>query len=204
MARPRARIYVRGTRDRVAALQPAVRRATARCRLLAARSVTARCVCRARRIPLAYVSADHDATLLRGVPRGSGPDIRAHDRRVRRRADGGRQSPRDHTHGLDRDLRRRAGAALRRGNSDGIRTADPVVPSPRRCLRDSAPPLGRLPARMTLTATIARRISASFVIDVDFSATAGITILFGASGSGKSTILRCIAGLMTPDRGRIT
>jgi molybdate transport system ATP-binding protein len=57
---------------------------------------------------------------------------------------------------------------------------------------------------MTLAATIVKRISASFTIDVDLRASAGITILFGASGSGKSTILRCIAGLMTPDEGRIT
>ncbi len=32
----------------------------------------------------------------------------------------------------------------------------------------------------------------------------GITILFGASGAGKTTLLDCIAGLATPDTGRIT
>jgi molybdate transport system ATP-binding protein len=32
----------------------------------------------------------------------------------------------------------------------------------------------------------------------------GITVLFGASGSGKTTILRCLAGLETPDDGEIT
>jgi molybdate transport system ATP-binding protein len=57
---------------------------------------------------------------------------------------------------------------------------------------------------MTLSATIVKRVSALFAIDVDLRASAGITILFGASGSGKSTILRCIAGLMRPDDGRIT
>jgi molybdate transport system ATP-binding protein len=31
----------------------------------------------------------------------------------------------------------------------------------------------------------------------------GITVLFGASGSGKTTILRCIAGLEHPDSGQI-
>ena len=31
----------------------------------------------------------------------------------------------------------------------------------------------------------------------------GITVLFGASGSGKTTILRCLAGLETPDEGEI-
>ena len=31
----------------------------------------------------------------------------------------------------------------------------------------------------------------------------GITVLFGASGSGKTTILRCLAGLEIPDEGEI-
>jgi molybdate transport system ATP-binding protein len=31
----------------------------------------------------------------------------------------------------------------------------------------------------------------------------GITAIFGPSGSGKTTTLRCIAGLLTPDRGEI-
>ncbi|HEX9047574.1 MAG TPA: ABC transporter ATP-binding protein, partial [Verrucomicrobiae bacterium] len=31
----------------------------------------------------------------------------------------------------------------------------------------------------------------------------GVTVLFGASGSGKTTILRCLAGLETPDAGEI-
>jgi molybdate transport system ATP-binding protein len=56
---------------------------------------------------------------------------------------------------------------------------------------------------MTLAASIVTRVSPSFTLDVDLTAAAGITILFGASGSGKSTILRCIAGLMRPDEGRI-
>ena len=32
----------------------------------------------------------------------------------------------------------------------------------------------------------------------------GITILFGPSGGGKSTLLDCIAGLQTPDAGRVS
>lgn len=31
----------------------------------------------------------------------------------------------------------------------------------------------------------------------------GVTVLFGASGAGKSTVLRCLAGLERPDAGRI-
>jgi molybdate transport system ATP-binding protein len=46
--------------------------------------------------------------------------------------------------------------------------------------------------------------SGSFNLDVDFSAGDGITILFGQSGSGKTTTLRAIAGIVTPDSGRIT
>jgi len=36
-----------------------------------------------------------------------------------------------------------------------------------------------------------------------FSAATGFTILFGASGAGKTSLLDCIAGLATPDSGRI-
>jgi len=40
-------------------------------------------------------------------------------------------------------------------------------------------------------------------IAVSFASTAGLTALFGPSGSGKTSILNMIAGLLTPDRGRI-
>jgi molybdate transport system ATP-binding protein len=42
-----------------------------------------------------------------------------------------------------------------------------------------------------------------FSLDAEFEADAGITILFGPSGAGKSTLLACVAGLETPERGRI-
>jgi molybdate transport system ATP-binding protein len=41
-------------------------------------------------------------------------------------------------------------------------------------------------------------------IDVDFSVTEGIMVIFGPSGAGKSTILNCISGLQLPDNGSIT
>lgn len=44
----------------------------------------------------------------------------------------------------------------------------------------------------------------SFALDVAFSAPAGVTALYGRSGSGKTTIINAIAGLLTPNRGRIT
>ena len=42
-----------------------------------------------------------------------------------------------------------------------------------------------------------------FSLDVSFQVPPGITILFGPSGTGKSTTLQAIAGLVRPDRGRI-
>jgi len=42
-----------------------------------------------------------------------------------------------------------------------------------------------------------------FNLDIEFSANKEIIVLFGASGSGKTTILNCIAGLAEPDSGRI-
>lgn len=42
-----------------------------------------------------------------------------------------------------------------------------------------------------------------FDIDVDIRGGDGITVLFGASGAGKTSILRAVAGVLKPDRGRI-
>ncbi|HEU5055868.1 MAG TPA: ATP-binding cassette domain-containing protein [Kofleriaceae bacterium] len=42
-----------------------------------------------------------------------------------------------------------------------------------------------------------------FSLDVSFRVPPGITILFGPSGTGKSTTLQAIAGLVRPERGRI-
>jgi len=49
---------------------------------------------------------------------------------------------------------------------------------------------------------IAKRLG-SFELKAAFAAGAGVTALFGRSGSGKSTIVKAIAGLVRPDRGRI-
>ena len=42
-----------------------------------------------------------------------------------------------------------------------------------------------------------------FTLDVKFEAEQEIFALLGASGCGKSMTLRCIAGIDTPDEGRI-
>jgi molybdate transport system ATP-binding protein len=42
-----------------------------------------------------------------------------------------------------------------------------------------------------------------FFLDIQFSVGTETLVLFGSSGSGKTTILRCIAGLTTPDEGSI-
>ncbi|HBN57565.1 MAG TPA: ABC transporter [Lachnospiraceae bacterium] len=43
----------------------------------------------------------------------------------------------------------------------------------------------------------------SFVLETAFEADGGVTGILGASGCGKSMTLRCIAGIMKPDEGRI-
>ena len=44
----------------------------------------------------------------------------------------------------------------------------------------------------------------TFQLDVEFEAPPGFTILFGASGSGKTTTLKSISGIVSPDSGRIS
>jgi molybdate transport system ATP-binding protein len=43
----------------------------------------------------------------------------------------------------------------------------------------------------------------SLTIDVSIQASSGVTVLFGSSGAGKTSILRAIAGILKPDQGRI-
>ena len=44
---------------------------------------------------------------------------------------------------------------------------------------------------------------AGFTLDVAFDVPPGVTALFGRSGSGKTTVVNAVAGLLRPDRGRI-
>ena len=49
-----------------------------------------------------------------------------------------------------------------------------------------------------------RKALPGFEADLAFQAAPGFTILFGASGAGKTTVLDAIAGFTRPDAGRIT
>lgn len=55
----------------------------------------------------------------------------------------------------------------------------------------------------TLHVSLRKKLSPDFTLDVSFEASAGITMLFGASGAGKTTLLDCIAGIRIPESGRI-
>jgi molybdate transport system ATP-binding protein len=53
-----------------------------------------------------------------------------------------------------------------------------------------------------LVVEIEKRLG-EFSLDVLFASESGATVLFGPSGAGKTSIVNMIAGLLTPDRGRI-
>ena len=55
---------------------------------------------------------------------------------------------------------------------------------------------------MSLLVEIEKQLG-NFHLDVRFQAETETLALLGASGCGKSMTLKCIAGIMTPDRGRI-
>ncbi|MGL4093421.1 molybdenum ABC transporter ATP-binding protein [Agrobacterium cavarae] len=55
---------------------------------------------------------------------------------------------------------------------------------------------------MTLSFNARHRLG-SFILDAGFTADKGVTALFGRSGSGKTSVMRIIAGLVKPDEGRI-
>lgn len=55
---------------------------------------------------------------------------------------------------------------------------------------------------MSLNVNIRHKL-ADFSLDVSFEAPRGITALFGASGTGKTSIVNAVSGLLRPDQGRI-
>ncbi len=54
---------------------------------------------------------------------------------------------------------------------------------------------------MTLSVRLSHALP-DLTLDVAFDAPPGITVLFGRSGSGKTTVINAIAGLLRPDHGR--
>ena len=129
--------------------------------------------------------------------------LRAGAGRIRRHEYGRRQHAWPDHHALRGDLparpawgrRPRLGAG-RRGGVAGVSCGggERVVTTPTQAMNTG------------LTASFAKRFAAGPVIRVDdlsASGKAGITVLFGASGSGKTTVLRCLAGLERPDEGSI-
>jgi molybdate transport system ATP-binding protein len=74
--------------------------------------------------------------------------------------------------------------------------------------RDSASPTSQAeeddaPAGPRLEVHLRKEQSPEFSLEIEFQAAPGFTILFGPSGAGKTTLLNCVAGLATPDSGRI-
>jgi molybdate transport system ATP-binding protein len=55
-----------------------------------------------------------------------------------------------------------------------------------------------------VTKTLAGTGGDPFTFSVRMEAPPGITVLFGASGAGKTTVLNCVAGLLRPETGRIS
>ena len=60
-----------------------------------------------------------------------------------------------------------------------------------------------LNARIRKAFAAGREPGARFTLNVDFGAPPGVTILFGASGAGKTQTLKAVAGLVRPDQGLI-
>ena len=55
---------------------------------------------------------------------------------------------------------------------------------------------------MSLSVAI-RHAFPGFALDVGFDAPQGLTVLFGRSGAGKTTVVNAVAGLFRPEQGRI-
>ncbi len=60
--------------------------------------------------------------------------------------------------------------------------------------------------RSRLTVQLRKRFPSTgrdFTLDITSAIAPGITIIFGPSGAGKTTLLDCVAGLTTPDSGKV-
>jgi molybdate transport system ATP-binding protein len=66
-----------------------------------------------------------------------------------------------------------------------------------------APRRHALPRRLTVLRVDVEKRLGDFSLSVKFEIAHGAAALFGTSGSGKTTVVNMIAGLLKPDRGRI-
>ena len=111
---------------------------------------------------------------------------------------------RRHAHRVDLHLRRGAGARLSRGVADVAAAPGDVFRDPDRHVLAAAIGLGGMAGEVTVDIT--HRFESGVEVRASLARTiapGSILVLFGPSGAGKTTILRAIAGLLRPDRGRI-
>jgi molybdate transport system ATP-binding protein len=65
-------------------------------------------------------------------------------------------------------------------------------------------PRDRTPARqLTMLVVQLDKQLGEFAVKASFASESGATVLFGPSGAGKTSVINMIAGLLTPDHGRI-
>src|SRR5438132_4674220 len=64
-------------------------------------------------------------------------------------------------------------------------------------------PAGGLPATEPMLEVDIEHWLGAFALDVHFRAGRGLTALFGRSGAGKTSVVNTIAGLISPQKGRI-
>jgi len=74
------------------------------------------------------------------------------------------------------------------------------------CAAQTFPETATSPEKPALIVSVRKQRTGAtpFDLAVNLELPSGITILFGASGAGKTTVLDCIAGLTTPDSGKVS
>ena len=212
-ARPggaRAAVHVRGAAHRVGALLPAVRGPAVQRRVR--RASIAGCSRRRGRLGVSRLATFRRVVIPLSLPRPrhrDRPELRAHARRVRRRADGRRQSTRRHADGVDLDLRFGPVARLsrrRRGHPCCCWSISFVILVVHVFAAadgmDQAAALAAGPEGPVLQVDVEQRFASGFNVCASLEVMlrpGSMLVLFGPSGAGKTTILRQIAGLERPD-----
>jgi molybdate transport system ATP-binding protein len=56
---------------------------------------------------------------------------------------------------------------------------------------------------MALLVSVTKRLPRGFTLAAEFESAGRVTAVFGRSGAGKTTLVNLVAGLLTPDQGRI-